>query len=91
VAEAFSAGQVLTQAVDHVGSTSNSKLQAYLHSNVTFNSVQGPVKFLADGENGAATPFVFQWQKGALVDILPLGVGKTVPVLDPKPAWGANG
>jgi hypothetical protein len=34
---------------------------------------------------------VFQWQKGALVDILPLGVGQVVPVLDPKPAWGANG
>jgi hypothetical protein len=56
-----------------------------------FNSAQGPVKFLSDGENGAATPFVFQWQQGNLVDILPLGVGKTVPVLDPKPAWGANG
>jgi len=91
VAEAFSAGQVLTQAVDHVGSTDNSKLEAYLRSGATFNSAQGPVKFLSDGENGAATPFVFQWQKGNLVDVLPLGVGKTVPVLDPKPAWGANG
>jgi branched-chain amino acid transport system substrate-binding protein len=91
VAEAFSAGQVLTQAVDHVGSTDNSKLETYLRSGAMFNSAQGPVKFLADGENGAATPFVFQWQKGNLVDILPLGVGKSVPVLDPKPAWGANG
>jgi branched-chain amino acid transport system substrate-binding protein len=91
VAEAFSAGQVLTQAVDHVGSTDNSKLESYLRSGAMFNSAQGPVKFLADGENGAATPFVFQWQKGVLQDVLPLGVGKTVPLLDPKPAWGANG
>lgn len=91
VAEAFSAGQVLTQAVDHVGSTDNSKLQAYLRSGAMFNSVQGPVKFLADGENGAATPFVFQWQQGALQDVLPIGVGKTVPIMAAKPAWGANG
>src|SRR5215469_2592571 len=91
VAEAFSAGQVLQQAVDHVGSTDNSKLETYLHSGATFNSVQGPVKFLADGENGAATPFVFQWQQGVLQDVLPLGVGKTVPIMASKPAWGANG
>jgi branched-chain amino acid transport system substrate-binding protein len=90
VAEAFSTGQVLTQAVDHVGSTDNAKLETYLHSGATFNSVQGPVKFLADGENGAATPFVFQWQKGVLQDVLPLGVGKTVPIMATKPPWGAN-
>jgi branched-chain amino acid transport system substrate-binding protein len=91
VAEAFASGQVLTQGVDHVKSTSNSDLQNYLHSNVTFQSVQGPVKFLPDGENGAGTPFVFQWQKGTLQDILPPGVGNPVPVLATKPAWGAGG
>jgi branched-chain amino acid transport system substrate-binding protein len=91
VAEAFSAGEVLTQAVDHVKSTSNSKLESYLHSNVTFQSVQGPVKFLPDGENGAATPFMFQWQQGTLQDVLPTGVGSPKPVMAVKPAWGAGG
>src|SRR6266567_1954866 len=91
VAEAFSSGQVLTQAIDHIKSTSNSALESYLHSGVTFSSVQGPVKFLADGENGAATPFVFQWQNGTLQDVLPVGVGKTDPVMAVKPAWGAKG
>ena len=91
VAEAFSTGQVLTQAVDHIKSTSNSDLEKYLHSNVTFQSVQGPVKFLADGENGAATPFVFQWQNGALVDVLPSGVASPKPIMAVKPAWGAGG
>jgi branched-chain amino acid transport system substrate-binding protein len=91
VAEAFSTGQVLTQAVDHIKSTSNSALESYLHSDVTFSSVQGPVKFLADGENGAATPFVFQWQKGTLQDVLPAGVAKPVPIVAVKPAWGAGG
>jgi branched-chain amino acid transport system substrate-binding protein len=91
VAEAFSTGQVLTQAVDHIKSTSNSALESYLHSNVTFSSVQGPVKFLADGENGAATPFVFQWQHGTLQDVLPLGVASPKPIIATKPAWGAGG
>jgi branched-chain amino acid transport system substrate-binding protein len=91
VAEAFSVGQVLTQAVDHLKTTSNSALQSYLHSNVTFQCVQGPVKFQADGENGAATPFVFQWQKGTLQDVLPAGVGSPKPVMAAKPAWGAGG
>ena len=91
VAEAFSAGQVLTQAIDHIKSTSNSALESYLHSGATFSSVQGPVKFQADGENGAATPFVFQWQKGTLQDVLPTGVGTPKPIVAVKPAWGANG
>jgi branched-chain amino acid transport system substrate-binding protein len=91
VAEAFSSGQVLTQAINHVKNTSNSALESYLHSGVTFQSVQGPVKFLADGENGAATPFVFQWQSGTLQDVLPTGVGAPKPVMAVKPAWGANG
>jgi branched-chain amino acid transport system substrate-binding protein len=91
VAEAFATGQVLTQAVDHLKTTSNSKLQSYLHSGVTFKSVQGPVKFGSDGENVAATPFVFQWQKGTLQDVLPAGVGSPKPVMSVKPAWGSGG
>jgi branched-chain amino acid transport system substrate-binding protein len=90
VAEAFATGQVLTQAVDHVKSTSNSALEAYLHSGVTFQSVQGPVKFASDGENESATPFVFQWQNGTLQDILPTGVASPKPVVAVKPAWGAG-
>lgn len=90
VAEAFATGQVLTQAVDHIKSTSNSALEAYLHSGVTFQSVQGPVKFASDGENESATPFVFQWQNGVLQDILPTGVASPKPVLAVKPAWGAG-
>ena len=90
VAEAFATGQVLTQAVDHVKSTSNSALEAYLHSAVTFQSVQGPVKFASDGENESATPFVFQWQNGTLQDILPTGVASPKPVVAVKPAWGAG-
>jgi branched-chain amino acid transport system substrate-binding protein len=90
VAEAFSTGQVLTQAVDHIGNTSNSALESYLHSGATFQSVQGPVQFAADGENSAATPFVFQWQNGTLQDVLPSGVAHPIPIMAVKPAWGAG-
>lgn len=91
VPEAFSAGQVLAEAVTKVGSTSNLKLQAMLHSGVTFQSVQGPVKFAADGENAGAAPYVFQWQKGQYVPVLPIGgPDKVVPIETARPAWGTT-
>ena len=62
VAEAYSVGQVMAQAVTATGGTDNAKIISYLHSGVTLTSVQGPVKFDALGENGAAAAFVFQWQ-----------------------------
>jgi branched-chain amino acid transport system substrate-binding protein len=90
VAEAFSAGQVLTQAVTHNKSLSNSALESYLHSNVTFQSVQGPVRFAADGENAGATPYVFQWQKGKPVPVLPQGVAGAKPIEVNRPDWGTT-
>lgn len=91
VPEAFSAGQVLAQAVTHLKSLSNVKLQAYLHSGVTFQSVQGPVKFSAQGENIAVTPYVFQWQKGKFLPVLPLkGPDPVVPLEVNRPDWGTT-
>jgi branched-chain amino acid transport system substrate-binding protein len=90
VAEAFAAGQVLAAAVNHVGSLSNSKLGAYLRSGAKFSTVQGPVKFEPDGENGAAKPFIFQWQHQRLVPVLPLGLAGIQSVEKAKPAWGQS-
>jgi branched-chain amino acid transport system substrate-binding protein len=90
VPEAYSAGQVLAAAIDHVGTLDNSKVQSYLHSGATFQTVQGPVRFKADGENVAATPFVFQWQHQKLVPVLPLGMPGVKPIEKAKPAWGAS-
>ena len=53
VAEAYAVGQVLTQAVNATHSFDNAKIIAYLHSGVTLDSVQGPVKFDSLGENTA--------------------------------------
>jgi ABC-type branched-subunit amino acid transport system substrate-binding protein len=87
VAEAYSVGQVLTQAVHATHSLSNAKIITYLHSGATLTSVQGPVKFDAVGENLAATAFVFQWQKNNFVQVLPTGTG-SVAVEFPKAPWG---
>jgi branched-chain amino acid transport system substrate-binding protein len=86
VAEAYSVGQVIAQAVKATGGVDNAKIISYLHGH-TMTSVQGPVKFDSIGENLQATAFVFQWQKGSLVQVLPAGTG-SVPVQYPKAVWG---
>jgi branched-chain amino acid transport system substrate-binding protein len=90
VAEAYSVGQVLAQAVKATGGTDNANIITYLHSGVTLKSVQGPVRFDGLGENGAAAAFVFQWQNGKFVQVLPVGTG-SVSLLWPKPAWTGGG
>jgi branched-chain amino acid transport system substrate-binding protein len=87
VAEAYSVGQVVAQAVTATGGTDNAKIISYLHSGVTLTSVQGPVKFDALGENGAAAAFVFQWQGGNFDQVLPAKDTGSKPVLAVKPPW----
>lgn len=91
VAEAYSSGQVLAQAVTATGSLDNAKIIAYLHSGATLNSVQGPVKFDALGENGAASSFVFQWQhNGDFRQVLPAGAPGSASIIATKPAWSIH-
>ncbi len=89
VAEAYSVGQAVAQAVAATHSLDNSKIISYLHSGVTLNTVQGPVKFNSLGENGAAAAFVFQWQKGNQVQVLPIGASGSKAATYPKPNWGS--
>jgi branched-chain amino acid transport system substrate-binding protein len=89
VAEAYSVGQVMAQAVTATGGTDNAKIIAYLHSGVTLSSVQGPVKFDSLGENGVSAAFVFQWQDGGTQfnQVLPSSAAGSVPIIATKPAW----
>jgi branched-chain amino acid transport system substrate-binding protein len=87
VAEAYSVGQVVTQAVEGTNSLDNSKITAYLHSGKTFDSVQGPVKFNPLGENTAQKTLTFQWQNGTLVQSLPASTAGSTPPIYPKPVW----
>jgi len=89
IAEAYSVGQVMAQAVTATGGFNNAKIIAYLHSGVTLTSVQGPVKFDSLGENGQAAAFVSQWQNGGTVfnQVLPVGTAGSVAILATKPPW----
>ncbi len=88
-AEAYSVGETLAAAVNANKSLSNPKVISYLHSGVTVQTVQGPAKFNALGENVVAAHFIFQWQHGAqFVQVLPTGASGSVPIVNPKPPWG---
>ena len=89
VAEAYSVGEVVDQAVTHLHSLSNAKIISYLHSGVTLQSVQGPVKFNELGENLVSTAFIFQWQNGKFVQVLPAAAAGSVKIEYPKPVWGS--
>jgi branched-chain amino acid transport system substrate-binding protein len=89
VAEAYSVGEVTAQAVEGTHSLVGSKLVAYLHSGHTFSSVQGPVKFNSLGENVKAIAFIFQWQNGKFVQVLPVNATGSVKILYPKPNWSS--
>ncbi len=87
VVEAYSVGEVVAQAVRATGGFDNAKIIKYLHSNVTLNSAQGPVKFNALGMNTTPTAFTFQWQGSKFVQVNPVVDKNSVKVLFPKPAW----
>jgi len=88
-AEAYSVGETLAAAVKATKSLSNAKVISYLHSGVTLQTVQGPAKFNAIGENVVASHFIFQWQHGAkFVQILPTTAQGSVAIVNPKPPWG---
>jgi len=83
--QAYSVGQVLTQAVTKIHSIDNAKLIQELHSD-SFDTLQGPVKFAADGQNTTAVAFLFQWQNGNLIPVYPQNNAQANPEY-PKRTW----
>lgn len=80
VAEAYSVGQVMAQAVAKMNSIDNAKLlQAFHNRDNTFNSVQGVVKFDTTGQNIDAQPYLFQWQKNQLIPVFPDSAAAAIP------------
>jgi branched-chain amino acid transport system substrate-binding protein len=89
VAEGYAVGEVAAAAITATKSVTNSKIISYLHGGVTVPTVQGPARFNSIGQNLASTIFIFQWQKGAkFVQVLPSGLPGSVPIVNPRPAWG---
>jgi len=90
-AEAYSVGDTLAAAVNATKSLSNAKVISYLHSGVTVQTVQGPAKFNAIGQNVVAAHYIFQWQTGSkFVQVLPANATGSVAIVNPQPAWGAG-
>jgi branched-chain amino acid transport system substrate-binding protein len=91
VAEAYSVGQVVAQAITAVGSVDNAKIISYLHSGVTLTTVQGTAKFDALGENANAAAFIFQWQNNGskYAQVLPAASPGSVPIIATKPVWAS--
>jgi branched-chain amino acid transport system substrate-binding protein len=88
VAEGYSVGEITATAVKATHSLDNKKIISYLHSGVTLQTVQGPVKFNSVGENVVAQKFIFQWQNGPkFVQVLPSSAAGSVAIVNPKPAW----
>lgn len=88
IAESYSVGEVMAAAVKATHSLDNAKIIAWLHSGVSIPTVQGNVKFNADGETFGGT-YIFQWQHNNYVQVLPPGALGSVKVEFPKPAWGS--
>jgi branched-chain amino acid transport system substrate-binding protein len=88
IAEAYSVGMVMAQAVTATHGTNNTAIIGYLHSGVTLNSAQGPVEFNSQGENLKPAAYVFQWQSGNFVQVLPVGDTNSVTIQYPKANWG---
>jgi branched-chain amino acid transport system substrate-binding protein len=89
VAEAYSVGQVAAAAITATKGTNQAAITKYLHSGVTLQTVQGACQFNSLGQNVKSVIFVFQWQHGAkFVQVLPAGAPGSVPIVNPKPAWG---
>ena len=94
VAEAYSAGQVMADAVQSVG-LNQRRIITFLHQRGTeVNTVQGPAHWAAytkgkpSGENVRALSFVFQWQAGArFVQVLSTQGKPSQSIIPDKPGW----
>ena len=94
VAEAYSAGEVLADAVTATKGVDNKKIISYLHHlpPAGLQTVQGAVRFSSIGQNTAGTGFIYQWQQGGSFNqVLPSNAPGSSQVLATKPQWGQSG
>jgi branched-chain amino acid transport system substrate-binding protein len=97
VAEAYSAGEVMADAVGDAG-LNQAKIINFLHNPAnTLNTVQGPaswaryVKGQPAGENTKAAAFIFQWLPGArFAEVLSNGGKPTSGLIIDKKPWATG-
>lgn len=81
---AYTACQILEQAVEKVGSFNWDKIRDYIAEN-EFQTINGPVKF-SGAENMRTPSMILQWQKDSLEIVWPEDTATAKPLF-PKPAW----
>ncbi len=88
VAEAYSAGEILADAVTATASLDQRKITSYLRK-ATLQTVVGPAKFGPYGQNELGLSFISQWQPGgSYVQVLPRhAAGSAATILTSKPDW----
>jgi len=92
VAEAYSAGEILADAVTATHSIDNAKIISYLHNlKQPLQSAQGLVQFNQKGANIAQHGLIFQWQSGQFLPVLPADAAGTSHIVASKPQWGQGG
>lgn len=84
VANSFTVGQVLQQAVENIGSVDNTALIEELHKS-TFQTVVGPLSFDEVGRP-QGTFMLLQWQGSSFVIVGPGDRARAEPIV-PKPEW----
>ena len=96
VAEAYSAGQAMADAVQSAG-LSQAKIIDFLHSGVVIDTVQGPAswdRYVAkqpSGQNTKAVSFVFQWQPvGNFVQVLSSAGTPSTSIIAQKEVWTSS-
>lgn len=81
---AYTACQIVEQAVEKVGSFKWDSIRDYITNN-EFQTINGPVKF-SGSENMRTPSMILQWQNGSLEIVWPEGTATAKPLF-PKPAW----
>ncbi len=93
VAEAYSSGQVMADAVRTVG-LHQDKIIKFLHTNTApLDTVQGPAVWgrQAGGENTKAVSFIFQWQPiGRFLQVLSSQGQPATYIIPSKPTWAGG-
>ena len=93
VAEAYSAGQVMADAVRNVG-LSQAKIIRFLHTNkAPLDTVQGPALWGTQpgGQNTKAVSFIFQWQPiGRFLQVLSSQGQPATYIIPTKPTWAGG-
>jgi branched-chain amino acid transport system substrate-binding protein len=84
VANAFTVGQVLQQAVDNVGSIDNAALIEELHQG-TYDTVVGPLSFDEVGQPQGSF-MLLQWQGDTFAIVGPEERARADAIV-PKPEW----